>query len=326
MAGGISFTASADWLHRYFFAYAGLKSVTTDFGDGTVMHCWVPKTAEPSKPNLLLLHGFGANAMWQYREHLRHLVPRFNTYVPDLLFFGESSTKSPERTEEFQAQCVMKLMELHGVQKMNLVGISYGGFVGYSMAVQFPEAIEKLVLCSTGVCSEEKDMEKGLFPIPDLDEAAEVLVPQTPDKLQELFNLTFVKPVKRVPSCFLTDFIDVMCTDHVKEKREFMKNILKDRRLSKIPRITQPTLIIWGEQDQIFPVELGHRMKRHIGENARIEVIKHAGHGVNLEKPKEFNKHLKTFLVDSSDSAPSSSSSSSHSLINYYKHRRFWSS
>ncbi|XP_027161243.1 pimeloyl-[acyl-carrier protein] methyl ester esterase-like isoform X3 [Coffea eugenioides] len=239
MAGGISFTASADWLHRYFFAYAGLKSVTTDFGDGTVMHCWVPKTAEPSKPNLLLLHGFGANAMWQYREHLRHLVPRFNTYVPDLLFFGESSTKSPERTEEFQAQCVMKLMELHGVQKMNLVGISYGGFVGYSMAVQFPEAIEKLVLCSTGVCSEEKDMEKGLFPIPDLDEAAEVLVPQTPDKLQELFNLTFVKPVKRVPSCFLTDFIDVMCTDHVKEKRELIKNILKDRQLSKIPRITQ---------------------------------------------------------------------------------------
>ena len=209
MAGGISFTASADWLHRYFFAYAGLKSVTTDFGDGTVMHCWVPKTAEPSKPNLLLLHGFGANAMWQYREHLRHLVPRFNTYVPDLLFFGESSTKSPERTEEFQAQCVMKLMELHGVQKMNLVGISYGGFVGYSMAVQFPEAIEKLVLCSTGVCSEEKDMEEGLFPVPDLDEAANVLVPQTPDKLRELMNLSFAKPVKRVPSCFLTDFIDV---------------------------------------------------------------------------------------------------------------------
>lgn len=66
-------------------------------------------------------------------------------------------------------------------------------------------------------------------------------------------------------------------------------------------------------------------MNRHIGENARIEVIKHAGHAVNLEKPKEFSKHLKTFLIDSSDSVPSSSSS--YSLFNYYyRHRRFWSS
>ncbi|KAJ6967400.1 hypothetical protein NC652_004833 [Populus alba x Populus x berolinensis] len=41
------------------------------------------------------------------------------------------------------AQCVMRLMEAHGVQRMNLVGISYGGFVGYSMAAQFQEKIEK---------------------------------------------------------------------------------------------------------------------------------------------------------------------------------------
>lgn len=209
MAGCISFTASTDWLYRSFFSYTGLKSVTTDFGDGTVMHCWVPKTLKPSKPNLLLVHGFGANAMWQYRDHLRQFMPKFNIYVPDLLFFGQSWTTRPERTETFQAQCVMKLMEVHGVQKMNLVGISYGGFVGYSMAVQFPEAIEKLVLCCTGVCLEEKDMAEGLFQVSDIEEAANILVPQTPDKLKELMNFAFVKPVKGVPSCFLTDFIDV---------------------------------------------------------------------------------------------------------------------
>uniref|UniRef100_A0A5B6Z7S1 Putative monoacylglycerol lipase ABHD6 n=1 Tax=Davidia involucrata TaxID=16924 RepID=A0A5B6Z7S1_DAVIN len=235
-----SFTASRDWLYRYFFAFAGLRSVTTDLGDGTIMHCWVPKSHKHAKPTLLLVHGFGANAMWQYSEVLRHLIPRFNIYVPDLLFFGSSYTARPERTESFQAQCVMKLMaEVHGVRRMSLVGISYGGFVGYSVAAQFPEAVERLVLCCTGVCLEEKDMKEGLFQVSDLEEAASVLMPQTPAKLRELMRLSFVKPAKGVPSCFLSDFIDVMCTDHVKEKKELIQAILKDRKLSNMPMITQ---------------------------------------------------------------------------------------
>ncbi|KAL0384466.1 UNVERIFIED_CONTAM: hypothetical protein Sradi_2840900 [Sesamum radiatum] len=181
MAKCLSFTGSADFLYRSFFSYSGLRSVKTDFPDGTTMHCWVPKSQKLSKPNLLLVHGFGANAMWQYGDLLHHLMPRFNIYVPDLLFFGDSKTERPERTEAFQAQCVMRLMEAHGVHKMSLVGISYGGFVGYSMAAQFPEAVEKVVLCCTGVCLEEKDLREGLFEVADLDEAASILMPQTPE-------------------------------------------------------------------------------------------------------------------------------------------------
>lgn len=85
--------------------------------------------------------------MRQYGKHLQMFTSRFNVYVPDLLFFGESYTSRPERTESFQAQCVMRLMEAHGVHRMNLVGISYGRFVGYSMAAQFQEKIERVVLC-----------------------------------------------------------------------------------------------------------------------------------------------------------------------------------
>lgn len=303
----LSFTASRDWFFRYSFSFAGLRSVSTDLGDTTVMHCWVPKTHNPSKPNLLLLHGFGANAMWQYGEHLRHFTSHFNVYVPDLLFFGWSFTDRPERTEGFQAQCVARLMEAHGVRQTSLVGISYGGFVGYSMAAQFPEKLERLVLCCAGVCLEEKDMENGLFRVPNLEEATRILLPQTPEKLKELMQFSFVKPMRGVPSCFLSDFIDVMCTDYVQEKRELIRAILRDRKLSNLPKITQPTLIIWGEQDQIFPLELGQRLERHVGENAELVVIKNAGHAVNLEKSKEFAKHLRSFLIAESRLPHSSS-------------------
>ncbi|KAK7328147.1 hypothetical protein VNO77_22243 [Canavalia gladiata] len=301
-----SFTASRDWFYRYSFAVSGLRSVVTDFGDGTTMHCWVPKLHKPCKPTLVLIHGFGANAMWQYGEHIRHFIAQFNVYVPDLLFFGESFTSRPERSESFQAVCLVKLMEVHGVNRMSLVGISYGGFVSYQVAAQFPEVVEKLVLCCAGVCLEEIDMQNGLFRVSNLDEASSILLPQTADKLRELMRLSFVRPARGVPSWFLEDFIHVMCTDHIEQKRELLEAILKGRQLSNLPKIQQTTLIMWGEQDQIFPLELGHRLKGYIGESAQMVVIKNAGHAVNLEKPKEFLRHLKSFLIDSKTCSSSS--------------------
>eukprot|EP00262_Sarcandra_glabra_P008252 TRINITY_DN2157_c0_g1_i1.p1 TRINITY_DN2157_c0_g1~~TRINITY_DN2157_c0_g1_i1.p1 ORF type:complete len:310 (+),score=21.32 TRINITY_DN2157_c0_g1_i1:233-1162(+) len=299
MAKCFSFTSFRDWCYRYAFKNAGLRSAQSNFTDGTSMHCWVPRNPNPSKSSLLLLHGFGANAMWQWSDHLRPLQARFNVYVPDLLFFGDSFTTRPDRSESFQAQCVMRLMESVGVKKMSVAGISYGGFVAYSMAAQFKEAVESVVLCCAGVCVEENDLRDGLFIVSDLGEAVSILMPQTPEKLKELMRVSFVRPFKSVPKCFLSDFIDVMCTECVEERGELIQALIKDRRMSELPKITQPTLIIWGEEDQIFPLELGHRLRRHLEENSELVIIKNAGHAVNLEKPKEFGKHLKAFLFDS---------------------------
>ncbi|GFY90133.1 alpha/beta-Hydrolases superfamily protein [Actinidia rufa] len=203
-----SFTASTDWLYRHLFAFAGLRSATTVLGGGTTsVHCWVPKFHDPAKPTLLLIHGFGANATWQYGDALRHLRPHYNLYVPDLLFFGRSTTEARERSEAFQARCLMELMAARGVARVSLVGVSYGGFVGYSMAAQFPAAVERMVVCCAGVCLEERDMAEGLFRVADLEAAASILLPQTPEKLRELMRLSYVKPVKGVPSFILSDFI-----------------------------------------------------------------------------------------------------------------------
>lgn len=91
------------------------------------------------------------------------------------------------------------------------MGLSYGGFVGYRMAARYADVVEKVVICASGVCMEEKDLREGLFRVSDLDEAARILVPETPEKLRELVGYTFHKPppMGLIPSCFLSDFIDV---------------------------------------------------------------------------------------------------------------------
>ncbi|KAG9135278.1 hypothetical protein Leryth_015175 [Lithospermum erythrorhizon] len=298
MANCFSFTSSRDRCFRYSFTYAGLKSSTTDLKDGTFIHCWVPKKPRNHKPNLVLIHGIGANAMWQWNDFLSPLSSKFNIYVPDLVFFGESYTSRSERSEAFQAQCLVKALEGFGVKKMSVVGLSYGGFVAYSMAAQFGECVERVVIGCAGVCVEEKDVENGLFEVDCLEEAIEILLPQKPERLRELMKLSFYKPPKNVPSCFLSDFINVMCTEYLQERQELIIGLHKDRKLSNLPKITQPTLIIWGDKDRIFPPELAHRLKRHLGENAQLVLIENAGHAINLEKPKIMYKHLKSFLID----------------------------
>ncbi|KAJ4839465.1 hypothetical protein Tsubulata_022969 [Turnera subulata] len=293
-------TEAGNWLYRSVFTKSGLRSSTTELGDGTVMHCWIPKARKEGKPDLLLIHGLGANALWQWGDVIPHVTPHFNVYVPDLVFFGGSYSTLPDRGEAFQARCVMRLMEAHSVRRMSLVGLSYGGFVGYSLAAQFEEAVERVVICCAGVCMEEKDLREGVFKVSDLEEAANILLPRTPAKLKELVGYVFYKPppLSFIPTCFLADFIDAICGDYIQEKKELIWAIPKDRKLSDVPKITQPTLIVWGDHDQVFPLELGHRLKRHVGDNAHLTVIKKCGHAFNVEKPREFTKILKTFLVD----------------------------
>lgn len=204
-----SITASRTWCLRSTFTKSGLRPVSTDLGDGTVMHCWVPKTRKPTRPDIVLIHGFGTTSVWQFCDTVPFLAPHFNVYVPDLVFFGNSVTTRPDRSDSFQAQCVKRVMEANSVAKMSVVGLSYGGFVAYSMAAQFGECVERVVICCAGVCLEDRDFKEGLFPVADVEEAAAILVPQKAEKMRELVGYSFMKPPRGLPSCLLEDFIDV---------------------------------------------------------------------------------------------------------------------
>ncbi|GAB2290655.1 hypothetical protein Dimus_024931 [Dionaea muscipula] len=223
------------------FSKSGLRPTTTDFGDGTVMHCWVPKRRKESKPDLVLIHGFGVNTTWQWVGSICHLTADFNVYVPDLVFFGESRTTRPERTVGFQAECVMRVLEANEVRKVRaVVGLSYGGYVAYSMAARYGgEKVERVVICCSAVCVEEKDLTEGKFVVPDVEAAVDVLTPQTPEKLMELLGYAIYRPPKYLPACFLNDFIQVMCTDYVEQRRDLVRTIIQDRKISEIPKINQ---------------------------------------------------------------------------------------
>ncbi|PUZ40848.1 hypothetical protein GQ55_9G455600 [Panicum hallii var. hallii] len=296
-----SFAAARDRFLRHRFFSAGLRPFSVRLpspaGTSTVVHLWAPP--RPARRPVLLLHGFGASATWQWAPYLRSLLAAgLDPIVPDLLFFGSSSSTLPERSETFQARTIKAAMDGMGVRRFAVVGVSYGGFVGYRMAAMYPEAVERVVLVSSGVCLEEQDLAAGLFPVADVGEAAELLVPRRPAEVRRLVKLTFVRPPPVMPSYFLKDYINVMGSDHIQEKTELLFSLINERKLSDLPKIRQPTLIIWGEQDQVFPMELAHRLERHLGDNSRLVVVKNAGHAANIEKSKEVCKIIVDYFQE----------------------------
>jgi len=208
----LSFAAARDSFLRGRFLSAGLRPFSvrlpSPVGTSTVVHLWAPP--RPARRPVLLLHGFGASATWQWAPYLRSLLAAgLDPIVPDLLFFGASSSTVPDRSDTFQARTVKAAMDGMGVRRFAVVGVSYGGFVGYRMAAMYPDAVERVVLVSSGVCLEEGDLAAGLFPVADVGEAAELLVPRRPAEVRRLVKLTFVRPPPIMPSCFLKDYINV---------------------------------------------------------------------------------------------------------------------
>lgn len=206
-----SFLTPLESLLSLYFRFCGLSSYTVDLDDRTTMHFWTTNHRRFDKPNLVLIHGYGGNSMWQFSRQVGPLSRRFNLYVPDLLFFGKSYTKDTDRTDEFQARCVCEGLKRLGVERFSMYAISYGGFVGYRMAEKYEEMVEKVVIVSSGIgCTEEQKREElkkiGRNPL-------DLLLPEKAEDLRLLVNFSTYKfdLFKWVPDFLLQQFAHVSC-------------------------------------------------------------------------------------------------------------------
>ncbi|KAK4765540.1 hypothetical protein SAY86_026630 [Trapa natans] len=289
------------FLSIYFRWRCGLCPCTVDLDDGseTTVNFWVPVHRLAGKPILVPVHGYGGNSRWQFLAQAESLSRSFNLFIPDLLFFGKSNTKSADRTADFQASSIVEGLKRMGVERFSVYAISYGGYVGYRMAEKYPESVERIVIVSSGIgCSELQKKEQlkkiGRDPL-------EILLPWNPRDLRILMDLSMYKynPFKWVPDFFLWEFIEVMCNDRRVQKSELARHLITGLGDTDLPALTQETLLVWGDQDKVFPVSFAYHLQKQIGPKARVEIIKDTGHAINIESPGLLNDLIKSFILGS---------------------------
>ena len=235
---------------------------------------------------LILLHGIGASA-----ERWSKVIPffheHFRTIVPDIIGFGHSDKPTIEYNIPYFVRFLKDFLNRVGVKSACIAGSSFGGLVAAEFAVNDSNMINKLILVSpagtmkTSTKTLEEYILASLYP--------------THDNVWRAFNNMAFDP-RTVTEETILEFIDRMKLPNA--KYAFMSTMLAIRNTtdlaSRLSKVKSPTIIIWGQNDEMIPVKYSEDY-RNIP-NSNVKVIPRCGHTPFTEKPELFSKIAIDFL------------------------------
>ncbi|XP_040365569.1 epoxide hydrolase 4 isoform X2 [Rosa chinensis] len=254
---------------------AGVRPQTLEIEPGTVMNFWVPTetNSKKSKPAVVFLHGFAEDGIMTWQFQVLSLARYYAVYVPDLIFFGGSITDKPHRSPEFQAECVAKGLRKLGVERCTLVGLSYGGMVGFKMAELYPDLVAAFVVTCSVMALNESVSDAGLGRI----------------------------GFSRWSDYLLPGSVKGAMFDNRREREELLEALVISDEDFTVANYPQRVYLLWGANDKIFDIESASNLNKQLGNNASVYHIEKAGHLVQLERPFVYNSQLKKFLASLSE-------------------------
>jgi len=200
-----------------------------------------------SKKTLVLIHGLGASA-----ERWDRVIPlftdKYRVIVPDLVGFGYSDKPLVDYTLEFFSEFLEKFFIASDIVCPYLIGSSLGGQISAEYTASHPQDIEKLILVSpSGIMKQST---------PALD--AYIMAALYPNEQSAKNAFELMEGTRNNIDAKVVDgFIKRMQLPNA--KLAFMSTILGLKNAEvitkKLQSIITPTLIIWGSDDPVIPIE-----------------------------------------------------------------------
>ncbi|MFQ6029168.1 MAG: alpha/beta fold hydrolase [Dehalococcoidia bacterium] len=249
----------------------------------TVADTQVEMFSGGSGPALLFLHGAGGSAGWQsYHEELSQ---NYTVYVPSQPGFNGTERPDWVYTITDVAHFNLELAQRLGLDQYVLMGSSMGGWIAAEMAAMSSHNLRGLILVDAA----------GIKP--EQGEIAEIFMVSAQTRQQQRFYDPSQVPNLEQYQRELTP--EEVMVDHSNREmasrlcwRPYLHNLSLPHYLRKV---ATPTLIVWGRQDAIIPVECGELYQQTLS-NSTLKVIDQCGHAPALEKPQEFLSVVREFL------------------------------
>jgi pimeloyl-ACP methyl ester carboxylesterase len=215
---------------------------------------------------VVLVHGLGSRGQ-DWAPLLPALVHGgFRVVAMDLPGFGATSApKDRTYSISHQARFVESFLEALRLERVSLVGVSMGGWIAATVALDAPERVERLVLMDSA----------GFIYRPSFD--MELFTPRTPAEVDALLGLLEPRP-ERLPNFVKEDVVRSIAPGAWVIERAVSSmlvgaDVLDERFSSMKP----PLLLIWGRQDRITPLALGEAMHKAAPASV-LEVFDRCGH------------------------------------------------
>jgi pimeloyl-ACP methyl ester carboxylesterase len=258
-----------------------------------------------SGPAIVMLHGVGDSSTTWEPVHAK-LAQRFTVIAPDMLGHGESDKPRADYSLASFANGLRDLLTVLGIDRVTLVGHSYGGGLAAQFAYQYPQFVERIVLVSAGGVTNDVSIALRLAAMPMGAEALSVLKAPGAVPALELVSRAFGNLVSstgfgrdlgslprlvgglRKPGA-VAAFARTL-RGVVDMRGQFVTMLDRTYLLPGLP-----VQIIWGEDDPIIPVSHARVAHEQIP-GSRLEIFAQSGHVPHDTDPDRFVATVEKFI------------------------------
>ena len=250
---------------------------------------------------VIVIHGFGGS-MWQWEHQQVPLSREFRLLTPDLIGSGLSAKPDIEYRPDEMLDYFVAFMDALNIQRAALVGNSMGAGLAIGMALEHPDRVSKLVLIDGFPANVRERLTS-----PSIQRALDT---PAPSWLASFGNWLFgglliesvLKEMVHDPA-LLTPAV-VERSNRNRQRPGVMRPLMTARGAlplwetgyaKRIGQIRHPTLIVWGEEDRVFPIAVGEDLHRTITPSSLVR-IPNAGHIPQWEQPDLVNPAMIDFL------------------------------
>ncbi|MBI3670514.1 MAG: alpha/beta fold hydrolase [Acidobacteria bacterium] len=243
-------------------------------------------------PVLLLIHGmFGDHLDWE--PALEPLARDHRVLAPDMPGFGESEKPDRNYSAEFFVAALIELLDRLGIERVTLVGNSFGGIVSVRVALAHPGRVERLVLVSGLREFNEQERSTARQRL-----TCETLLALTPGMHRLMFAPIFAQAGPIQERYFEKQDAKLSRPDYPNYARALARSIetaLTAYSTQQLDEIRCPTLLLWGDLDAVIPVkEACSALPRLM--QGELVVLPGGGHALQLDLPQAFVRAVESFV------------------------------
>jgi pimeloyl-ACP methyl ester carboxylesterase len=251
---------------------------------------------------LLLIHGMaGSSETW--RAVIPQLSRKYRVVAPDLLGHGQSAKPRGDYSLGAFAVWLRDLLDELGISRATVIGQSLGGGVAMQFVYQHPDYCQRLVLISSGGLGPDVGWTLRVLSAPGAELILPAIAPRpvltVGNKVRSWISATGIQSPRGAEIWRAYSSLS-----DAETRQAFLRTLrsVVDPRGQAVSALNRlhltaelPTMVIWGDQDRIIPVEHGYAL-HEARPGSRLEVLEGVGHFPHVERPSEVVDLIDDFI------------------------------
>jgi 3-oxoadipate enol-lactonase len=247
-------------------------------------------SGKKESPLIVLSHSL-ASSLVMWNPQMDALNPHFQVLRYDMRGHGKTDVTPSPYTLELLAEDVIGLLDALDIDRVHFVGLSIGGMIGQSLALNHIHRLRSLALCdSASVIPQEAQPIWQERINRALSKGMEAQVDET---LERWFTPSFLKQKPPILEIIRKQILTTPVQGYI----GCAEAIRKLNYLDQLSKIKIPTLIMVGEDDPGTPVSASEAIHKRLS-NSKLVILPSACHLSNIEQAEAFNATLLKFLKD----------------------------